>query len=86
MSDTIDVNGGGVIVNPVDPVNPTNGGGSSAGDIIIDSNASADTSLQGTSTAENQISDYMAAYMLWAARLLGRTEYARVKPGSLVML
>ena len=86
MSDIIDPNaGGGAIVNPVDPVKPDAGGGGTAKDVIINSNTTADRSLQDIATAENQISDYMAAYIMWGARLLGKEKFGRVKPGSLIM-
>jgi len=69
-----------VVVNPTQPlVTPSND--TTAKGVIINSNTVTDSSLQGTITAPNQVSDYMAAYILWAAKLHGKQNISRVLPG-----
>ena len=42
-----------------------------------------DRTLQAVPTAPNQLSDYVAAYLVYAANLLGYNKVERVKPGML---
>ena len=58
----------------------TNGG---EDNVIANDDVMVDRTLQSVATAPNQVSDYLAAYLVYGANLMGYEKVERVKPGML---